>query len=479
MRSFIASFIKHLNIKTKNAGMKVYNTLHRKKEEFKPEEKRVRMYVCGLTPYDYAHLGHAKTYVAFDVIKRYLEYKGYDIFHIQNITDVEDKLINRSKQIDENPLEIAERFSKEAQKEFDALNIKRADLYPKVSNHIDDIIEFIKVLIEKGYAYESGGNVYFDISAFEEYGKLSNQSVEDILSGARVKPDETKKNPVDFALWKTAKEGEIFWESPWGEGRPGWHIECSVMSTKYLGVPLDIHGGAIELAFPHHENEIAQSEAYYDEQFVNYWLHTGVLTVEGEKMSKSLGNFTTIRELLEKYNPMVLRLYLASIYYRSRMDFSEDGVKSAERSLERIYNARRELEISLKNPGKGSTELEEAVKTARRDFEAAMDDDFNTPEAFAAYYEFIKKINKYTESANKSQLKDAKNLFEEIGNVFGVLREEKEEGREEELIELLIDIREELRQKKEFDTADEIRARLRDIGIILEDGEKTTWKKKI
>jgi len=458
--------------------IKVYNTLHRKKEEFVPGDKKVRIYICGLTPYDYAHLGHAKTYVAFDVIIRYLEYRGYEIFHVQNVTDVEDKLINRSKEVNKNPLEIADFFFKDALKDFDALNIKRADLYPKVSDHIEDIINFISKLIEKDYAYESGGNVYFEVEKFKAYGKLSHQSIKDIITGVRVSIDENKKKSVDFALWKKAKEGEIFWDSPWGKGRPGWHTECSVMSIKYLGIPLDIHGGAIELAFPHHENEIAQSEAYYDKKFVKYWLHTGVLTVDGEKMSKSLGNFITVKDLLKKYNPMVLRLYLASIYYRSRMDFSEETLESAKSSLERIYNAKWKLDESLKNPGK-ENDLENAIKKVKKSFESAMDDDFNTPKALAAYFDLVKEINKSAESASKAQLLKAKKLFEDIGNVFGILVKEKKEDLEEKLIQFIIDLREEARKKKDFETSDKIRAKLKEIGIILEDGEKTTWKKSL
>ncbi len=458
--------------------IRVYNTLHRKKEEFAPRDKKVRIYVCGLTPQDYAHLGHAKTYVAFDVIMRYLEYRGYEIFHVQNVTDVEDKLIDKSKELQKNPLEIAEFFFKDALEGFDALNIKRADLYPKVSDHVEDIINFISKLIEKGYAYESGGNVYFDVEKFKDYGKLSHQSIKNIIAGVRVGIDENKKKSVDFALWKKAKEGEIFWESPWGKGRPGWHTECSVMSTKYLGIPLDIHGGAIELAFPHHENEIAQSEAYYDKKFVKYWLHTGVLTVDGEKMSKSLGNFITVKDLLKKYNPMVIRLYLASIYYRSRMDFSEETLESAKSSLERIYNAKGKLDESLKNPGK-ENDLENAIKKVKKSFEAAMDDDFNTPKALAAYFDLVKEINKSAESASEAQLLKAKKLFEDIGNVFGILVEEKKEDLEEKLIQFIIDLREEARKKKDFETSDKIRAKLKEIGIILEDGEKTTWKKSL
>jgi cysteinyl-tRNA synthetase len=458
--------------------IRVYNTLHRKKEEFVPRDKKVRIYICGLTPQDYAHLGHAKTYVAFDVIMRYLEYRGYEIFHVQNVTDVEDKLIDKSKELQKNPLEIADFFFKDALEGFDALNIKRADLYPKVSDHIEDIIKFISKLIEKGYAYESKGNVYFDVEKFKDYGKLSHQSIKNIIAGVRVSIDENKKKSVDFALWKKAKEGEIFWESPWGKGRPGWHTECSVMSTKYLGIPLDIHGGAIELAFPHHENEIAQSEAYYDKKFVKYWLHTGVLTVDGEKMSKSLGNFITVKDLLKKYNPMVIRLYLASIYYRSRMDFSEETLESAKSSLERIYNAKWKLDESLKNPGK-ENDLENAIKKVKKSFEAAMDDDFNAPKALAAYFDLVKEINKSAESASEAQLLKAKKLFEDIGNVFGILVEEKKEDLEEKLIQFIIDLREEARKKKDFETSDKIRAKLKEIGIMLEDGEKTTWKKSL
>ncbi|MEW5761524.1 MAG: cysteine--tRNA ligase, partial [Candidatus Thermoplasmatota archaeon] len=319
--------------------MRFYNTLKRKNEEFIPiSGNKVKFYVCGPTVYDYCHMGHARTYVFFDLVRRYLEYKGYTVIFVMNITDVDDKIINRAKEMGIDPLKLSKKFTDLFYEDLALLNIKKANIHPKVSEHMDEIIDIIKDLVEKGFGYEVDGNVYFSMDKVSAFGKLSKQSFDELLVGARVEPDPRKKNPKDFALWKKSKEGEIGWHSPWGIGRPGWHIECSTMSMEYLGSTLDIHGGGMDLIFPHHECEILQSEAYTGKEFVRYWLHTGLLTIDKEKMSKSLGNFFTIKEVLEKYEPDVVRFFLLNAHYRSPLDFSDRALDEARESLERIRN---------------------------------------------------------------------------------------------------------------------------------------------
>lgn len=472
--------------------MKVYNTLTKQKEEFVPlRDGEVRMYVCGPTVYDYTHLGHARTYIAFDVIRRYLEHKGYTVLMVMNFTDIDDKIIRRANETGEDPNELAEKFMHFFLEDMEALKVKPADVYPRVTEHIKDIIEFVKKLEEKGYAYEALDGVYFEVRKFKDYGKLSKVNLEEIVAGARVEPGEGKKNPEDFALWKKAKPGEPKWESPWGEGRPGWHIECSTMSTKYLGEQFDIHGGGNDLIFPHHENEIAQTEACTGKEWVKYWLHTGFVMVKGEKMSKSLGNFVTIRELLERYSPEVIRFFVLQRHYRSPLDYTEEGIQHAKNNLERLYNTIENIRIALEKAeipfkwDKEEFELYETIREAKEKFYEAMDDDFNTAEAMKSIFEVANAVNKYlteVEKPKESVLRKALEFFQMVGEIFGLFeeyfKESKEESKEKELIELLIQIRAELRKQKNYALADEIRAKLREMGIQLEDTPQgTIWKR--
>jgi cysteinyl-tRNA synthetase len=458
--------------------MKVYNTLTKKLEEFSPlEDGKVIMYVCGLTPYDHAHLGHARTYVSFDVIKRYLIYKGYNVIHIQNITDVEDKIINRAKETKKNPLELSKAFHSEALSLFDSLNILRADFYPAVSEHIPEIIEAIKRIIKNGYAYETETGVYFNVSRFKKYGRLSGQRVKEIEEKHRIEPDPTKKNPVDFALWKKTKKGEepIGFESPWGYGRPGWHIECSAMSMHYSnGRTLDIHGGAKDLIFPHHENEIAQSEAAFKTQFVKYWLHTGFLTVEGVKMSKSLGNFITIKDALAKHDPRSIRLLFVMTKYSSPIDYSEKHVEGASAALKRIeegFTLLLEAERSGK-PNKVDPRFRKEIHEKKSKFFEAMDNDFDTAAAVASFFDFITAVNKHA-SGNEidySALKIAKQFYNDVFFILGI-EIKKEEARAEDsaILNAVLAIREDLRKARQFELSDRIRKILNENGYEIVD----------
>ncbi|ASI98424.1 cysteine--tRNA ligase [Thermococcus celer] len=472
-------------------AIRVYNTLTREKEEFRPiREGEVRMYVCGPTVYDYTHLGHARTYIAFDVIRRYLEHRGYTVLMVMNFTDIDDKIIRRARETGEDPKELAERFLRYFLEDMSALKVKPADIYPRVTEHIEDIIDFVRKLEERGYAYEGSDGVYFEVAKFRDYGKLSGVKLEELRKGARVEPGEGKRNPEDFALWKKAKPGEPKWESPWGEGRPGWHIECSTMSTKYLGESFDIHGGGNDLIFPHHENEIAQTEACTGHRWVNYWLHTGFLMVNGEKMSKSLGNFVTIREMLERYDPEVIRLFVLQRHYRSPLDYTEEGMEHAKNNLERLYNTLENIRVAMEKAevsfrwGKEEFEAYEAIRDAREKFYAAMDDDFNTAEALKAVFEVSGAVNRYireVERPKESVLRKALEFFKTISEVFGLFEDyfrERKAGDEEALIGLLVDVRAKLRKERNFALADEIRARLRELGVQLEDTpEGTVWKR--
>ncbi len=472
-------------------AIRVYNTLTKRKEEFRPlREGEVRMYVCGPTVYDYTHLGHARTYIAFDVIRRYLEHRGYTVLMVMNFTDIDDKIIRRANETGEDPKELAEKFLRYFLEDMSALKVKPADVYPRVTEHIEDIIDFVKKLQEKGYAYEGSDGVYFEVQKFKDYGKLSGIKLEELRKGARVEPGEGKKNPEDFALWKKAKPGEPKWSSPWGEGRPGWHIECSTMSTKYLGESFDIHGGGNDLVFPHHENEIAQTEACTGKQWVKYWLHTGFVMVSGEKMSKSLGNFVTVRELLKRYDPEVIRLFVLQKHYRSPLDYTEEGIQHAKNNLERLYNTLENIRIAMEKaetPFKwGSEEFEayEAIREARRKFYEAMDDDFNTAEALKAVFEVSSAVNRYltrVERPKESILRKALEFFRIVSEVFGIFEDyfrEEKAGEEEALIKLLIEVRAQLRKERNFALADKIRAELRELGIQLEDTpEGTVWKR--
>jgi cysteinyl-tRNA synthetase len=473
----------------KRMEIKVFNTLTGKKEEFIPlEGKTVKMYVCGPTVYDHAHIGHARSAVVFDVIRRWLEYRGYKVIYVRNYTDIDDKIIKRSREEGIPWYEVAQKYIDSYEEDMRALNVKEPTYKPRVTEHIPEIIKVVKGLIEKGYAYEANGDVYFSVEKFPSYGKLSKRKLEELIAGARIEPGEGKKNPLDFALWKKSKESEPGWESPWGIGRPGWHIECSVMSMKYLGETIDIHGGGLDLIFPHHENEIAQSESYTGKPFVRYWIHNGFVMVNKEKMSKSLGNFFTVKEILEKFSPDVLRLFLLSTHYRSPIDFSTERLEEAERSLKRLINFIDSREVISSLPEKGEEGEVIDVESYRKEFEEAMDDDFNTAKALGVLFELVKEANQVKDKylregripkATKISLLKAVELVESMLKLLGLkLEREKEEGIEDELIKLLVEVRGELRKRKIFDLADMIRDRLKELGITLEDLPTGTVYKK-
>ena len=457
--------------------LNVYNTMTNRKEEFTPlEGNKVKMYVCGPTVYDKSHIGHARCYVAFDVIRRYLEYSGYEVIFVENFTDVDDKIIKKSIETGEDPFEIAEQHIIEYFRDMDALNVKRATIYPRATEHIGDMINFVKALVEKGYAYAVDGDVYFSVEKAEHYGKLSGVDIEQMKAGARIAVDEKKRNPLDFTLWKPAKEGEPKWESPWGEGRPGWHIECSTMSRKHLGDTLDIHGGGQDLIFPHHENEIAQSEAYTGEKFVEYWMHNGFVTIKEEKMSKSLGNIVAIEDLLQRYTPETLRYFLVASHYRKPIDFSEESIEEAGKAVQRLLNTVDNIsDVIQRKPGGEDFSPDEY----RRRFEEAMNDDFNTPLALSALFDLARETNRRIEekNINEKSLKSVRDTFLELGDVLGLFFKKEMEGLSEELLEILMDVREQARAAKMWDISDAIRDRLKEIGIVLEDtSQGTKWK---
>ena len=451
----------------------IYNTLTRKKEKFIPlEEGKVKMYVCGPTVYNYIHIGNARPAIVFDTVRRYLQYKGYDVTYVSNFTDVDDKLINASKETGETVPEIADKFINAYFEDTGALNVKKADMHPRVMDHMDDIIEFIQTLIDKGHAYEKDGDVYFKTRSYKDYGQLSKQSIDDLKVGARIQQGESKEDPLDFTLWKHEKEDEISWDSPWGKGRPGWHIECSVMATKHLGATMDIHAGGQDLTFPHHENEIAQSECSTDEIFANYWMHNGYINIDNEKMSKSLGNFITVHDILKELDPNVLRFFMLSVHYRGPINFNRELVNAAATSLDRILNAYNEaLERVDKaiSTDKDESELE-FVQDNLKAFEAAMDDDFNTANAITAWHELATRLNKYMrrDTTNEDVLNAYIDAYKAYSEVIGITLEQDELLLDEE-IEALIEEREAARKEKNFERADEIRDELHDKGIILED----------
>ncbi|HWG92096.1 MAG TPA: cysteine--tRNA ligase [Candidatus Thermoplasmatota archaeon] len=475
-------------------ALDVYNTLTGKKEPFTPlRPPEIRMYVCGLTPYEEAHIGHARAYVAYDVMRRFLEAEGFRVDHIQNITDVDDRIIARSQQSGEAPLAYAQRIHDVSVKAFDELRIKRPRTYPKVSEHIDGIIEMTETLIRKGHAYagqdDHGTSVYFSVASDPDYGKLSHLNRDELLQGVRKDVAEGKRDAADFALWKAAKPGEVSWDSPWGKGRPGWHIECSVMTKALLGETLDIHGGGWDLVFPHHENELAQSESANDAPFVRYWLHVGFLTVEGTKMSKSLGNFVTLRDALKKYRPEVLRLWLAGTHYRSPIDYSEAGLAQAAANIERIENMLSNVEAALAHARTGpATPADEealrAVQEARRErFLPAMRDDFNTPVALSVLLKMVGDLNKYAAAQpHKETLEKMRGEFEATASIFAILPEAKKEdvgGLAEDLMALLLDVRQMARTSKQYAMSDRIRDGLLKLGIVIEDTDKgPRWKRK-
>lgn len=462
--------------------MKIYNTQSRKKEPLKTlDPHKVSMYVCGPTTYNLIHLGNARPLVVFDTVRRYLEYRGLEVNYIQNFTDVDDKIIKRAEEENEDPLALAARYIEEYFVDADALGIRRADVHPKVSTHIPDIIEAIAKLIEKGYAYEVDGDVYFRVKKFSDYGKLSGRTIEDMLAGARVEVDERKEEPVDFALWKSAKPGEPAWDSPWGKGRPGWHIECSVMSTKYLGDTIDIHGGGNDLIFPHHENEIAQAEALTGKPFVKYWMHNGFITVNNEKMSKSLGNFFVLRDILEKYPADVVRYYLIATHYRSPLDFDDGKLEEARKALGRLKTTvvlAEEVidgkDVNIDNNLLDS--LSDLVEGYRKEFIEAMDDDFNTAKAIGYLFEISHAINTYIANCDRNDkqaittVKYSLKIFKELGDILGIFIDEKvTQNKTGEVLDVYLNLRQSLRKQKDFAKADAIRDFLNEQKIIIED----------
>ena len=466
--------------------MKVFNTLTKKKEEFVPlEEGKVRMYVCGPTVYNYIHIGNARPMIVFDTVRRYFEYKGYDVNYVSNFTDVDDKIIKKAIEEQVSAQEISQRYIAECKKDMAGMNVKPATKHPLATEEICGMVEMISELIDKGYAYEKNGTVYFSTRKFKDYGKLSHKNLDDLRSGGRsllVSGEDEKEDPLDFVLWKPKKEGEPFWKSPWSDGRPGWHIECSVMSRKYLGEQIDIHAGGEDLIFPHHENEIAQSEAANGKEFARYWMHNAFLNIDNRKMSKSLGNFRTVREISEQYDLQVLRFFMLSAHYRSPLNFSADLMEAAKSGLERICTAAENLK-RLSAAASGEMNEEEKTLFAQTDafvekYEAAMEDDFNTADAISAVFEYVKFANTNASAQNSSAYLTA--LYErlcKLCDVLGIIVEKEEEVLDED-IEKLIEERQAARKAKDFKRADEIRDQLQEMGIILKDTrEGVTWKR--
>jgi cysteinyl-tRNA synthetase len=455
--------------------MKIYNTLTRQKEEFKPiDENEIKIYVCGPTVYNYFHIGNARPFVVFDTLRNYLEYRGRKVKFIQNFTDVDDKIINKAIEEGVSASDISERYIEEYFKDAQSLNVKKASVHPKVTENIEEIIEFVKTLVDKGYAYEVDGDVYFSTRKFKEYGKLSKQNLEDLDAGARIEVGEKKKDPLDFVLWKARKtDDEIAWDSPWGMGRPGWHIECSVMAGKYLGDTIDIHAGGQDLIFPHHENEIAQTEAKTGKPFANYWMHNGYITVDNEKMSKSKGNFFTVRDILNHYDGDVMRFFLLSGHYRNPINFSQDLMEQAKNSLARIQNTMMNLKHLIDNEEGEMTEQEaenfnELLKYKDK-FIEAMDDDLNTADAISAIFEMVKDINIYIKDGSSREFASkCLSLLDELTGVLGILRDAEESEIDKE-IEALVEERQIARKNKDFKRADEIRDLLKERGITLKD----------
>ena len=458
--------------------MKIYNTLTRKKEEFVPiEEGTAKIYVCGPTVYNYFHIGNARPFVVFDTLRKYLQYRGYKVKFVQNFTDVDDKIINRAREEHLTAKEVSEKYIEEYYKDAAALNVTKADVHPRVSEHIPEIIEFVQTLIDKGYAYEVNGDVYFSTRKFNGYGKLSGQNIEDLESGARIAVGEIKEDPLDFALWKAQKEeDEIAWDCPWGKGRPGWHIECSAMSKKHLGDTIDIHAGGQDLQFPHHENEIAQSECCNGVPFANYWMHNGYITINNEKMSKSKGNFFTVRDILKEYDGEVMRFFLLSGHYRNPINFSDSLMEQAKAGLGRMRNAKETLKHLIAN---GNGEMTDAEKEAlagydkyRQEFISAMDDDLNTADAISAIFELITVINTAVrDGASREFAEKSLDTLMELASIVGLLQQDADKAVDDD-IQALVDERQEARKAKNFARADEIRDMLKARGITLKDTPK-------
>ena len=459
--------------------LKIYNTLTRKKESFQPkEEGKVGLYVCGMTVYDYCHIGHARVMVVFDVVARYFRHLGYELTYVRNITDIDDKIIRRANENGEDFLALTERFIDAMHEDEHALAVLPPDIEPKATQSMDDIISMIKTLIQKGLAYPgSNGDVFYSVTKFDNYGKLSGKNIEDLQSGERVEIDTAKQNPMDFVLWKMAKLKEPSWESPWGKGRPGWHIECSAMSTCCLGNHFDIHGGGMDLQFPHHENEIAQSEGATDEKFVNFWMHNGFVRVDEEKMSKSLGNFFTVREVLKNYRAEIIRFFILSSHYRSPLNYSDEQLEDAGTGLTRLYTALRDVEIKDIS----------CDSDYKKRFQKAMDDDFNTPVAVAVLFDIARELN--IQKKNKDKAEQLASTLKELAGLLGILQEQPttflqggktQTGLSEDKINQLIQARIEAKENKDWAKADEIRDQLKEQNIILEDvsGGKTTWRRE-
>ncbi len=480
-------------------ALHLYNTLTQQLEPLVTREPgKVAMYVCGVTPYDFPHIGNARAVVAFDIIRRYLEYSGFLVTYVQNFTDIDDKIINRARELGVPWQSLPERFIEVYFEEMDALNVRRASVYPKATENIAEIISLVEALIARGHAYEANGDVYFDVRSFAPYGELSNRKIDELESGARVEVSEIKRDPLDFALWKTAKPGEPSWDSPWGPGRPGWHIECSAMSMKFLGAGFDIHGGGQDIIFPHHENEIAQSEGALERgtSFVHYWLHNGFVTINKEKMSKSLGNFFTVREVLARYPAPVVRYFLTAAHYRSPVDFSDQALDMAQSAYERLrlgaFNMERVIIANQERPtgpAGQSAALLAVLADAEINFRQAMDDDFNTPRAVAVLFDLVGEANKLTGAPNfvpdpesLTALSDTRVLVLRLAGVLGIdllPAAREEDSLTPQLMQLLIDLRAQSRKEKNFAMADTIRTRLTELGLVLEDTPQgTVWRRK-
>ena len=476
--------------------LRIYNTLKREKEVFEPiEPGKVSMYVCGPTVYDSCHIGHARSIITFDVIVRYLNAKGYDVTHVRNFTDIDDKIINRANELGMDTRVLAEKYIKEFYEDMDALNVERATIEPRATDHIDQIIKVIEMLIEKGFAYRIDNDVYYAVELFKDYGKLSGRRLEDMEAGARVEIDKRKHNPFDFALWKSSKPGEPAWDSPWGKGRPGWHIECSAMSTEYLGETFDIHGGGKDLIFPHHENEIAQSEAAFEKTFVRYWIHNGFVTINQEKMSKSLGNFIVLKEIIKHYHPEALRLFLLSKHYRSPVDFTDNAMNEAVAGLDKVYALLERIEKQFGPVSDKDKPRDPTVFWGQ--FCRAMDDDFNTALGIATLFEVVRSMNRLLDENKNSFSQEDKVLsgradILKMGAILGILNESPEdyfakkrstglekESIDPEMIDKIINERTEARKTKNWARADQIRKQLSEMNIIIEDRpEGTIWKVK-
>ncbi len=464
--------------------MQIYNTMTRKKEELVPQVAgEVKIYACGPTVYNYIHIGNARPICAFDVLRRYLKYRGYKVTYVQNFTDVDDKIIKKANEEGVTAHEISEKYIAEYKKDAHGLNVMDADIHPKVTESMDIIIDIVKVLVEKGYAYESNGDVYFRTSKFKDYGKLSKMPIDELRAGARVDISEHKEDPLDFAVWKAAKPGEPYWESPWGKGRPGWHIECSAMSRHYIGSTLDIHCGGQDLIFPHHENEIAQSECATGCTLANYWMHNGYINVDNVKMSKSLGNFFTTREVAEKYGYEVIRYMMVQAHYRSPINYCLELLNSCKASLERLYNCRETLDRAIANAESGavSSEATEIFEKRKGEFIKAMDDDLNTADAITAIFELARELNKMSadNTVSKEQLEAGAKLFDELTDVLGILyNRDKKDEIPQNILELA-EQRKQARKDKNFALADELRNRIAELGYVIEEtrqGTKITKK---